>query len=123
MEKFRVIVAGSRNFHDYDKLCGHLDPMIKCLLAAFEVVIVSGGCGGTDALGERYANENGLAIEVYNANWDKYGKSAGPRRNAEMANVADGLLAFWDGESRGTKNMIDNIKRRKKVCVTVELDV
>ena len=47
-----------------------------------------------------------LAVEYYPAEWEKHGKAAGYKRNARMADNADGLLAVWDGESRGTKHMI-----------------
>ena len=45
------------------------------------------------------------------ADWDKYGKAAGYKRNGEMARNADALIAFWDGKSRGTKHMIDLAKK------------
>ena len=74
------------------------------------IIIVSGGARGADLLGERYAQENGFAIERYPADWDRYGKSAGPRRNREMAKAGDYVICFWDGESRGTKSMIEYAK-------------
>jgi hypothetical protein len=58
-------------------------------------------------MGERWAKENNLPIERYPADWDNHGKSAGYRRNAEMAENAEALLALWDFKSRGTKHMID----------------
>ena len=57
-------------------------------------------------------------MRVFPADWDKYGKRAGYLRNVQMAEYADALLAFWDGESRGTKNMIDEaLSRGLKVGV------
>ncbi|MBR1697914.1 MAG: DUF2493 domain-containing protein, partial [Anaerovibrio sp.] len=76
------------------------------------VIIVSGHAPGADTLGERYAHEHGLKCELYPADWNTHGKAAGPIRNAEMANNADALIAFWDGESRGTKNMIETAKAK-----------
>ena len=58
-------------------------------------------------MGERYAHERGYAVEKYHADWNRDGKAAGPIRNTQMAKVADALIAFWDGNSRGTQNMID----------------
>ena len=72
--------------------------------------IVSGGAKGADMLGERYAAEKGYAIKRFTAEWGKYGKKAGPIRNTEMARYADALVAFYDGESRGTANMIKAAK-------------
>lgn len=97
----RTIVAGSRDFSDYKLLKGIL------LCYPDITTIVSGRARGADSLGERFALEQGIPIDLYPADWKKYGKSAGYRRNIEMAKNADRLVAFWDGESRGTKHMID----------------
>ena len=73
-----------------------------------EIVIVSGCAKGADTLGERYASERGYQVLRYPAQWDKYGKSAGYRRNKEMAEVSNACIAFLSltSENRGTKNMI-----------------
>lgn len=104
----KVIIAGGRNFNDYEKLCQICD---NALSKQTEVEIVSGTANGADKLGEKYANDNGYPIKQFPADWDKYGKSAGYKRNAQMAEYADALIAFWDGKSRGTKHMIDLAKR------------
>lgn len=101
---YKVIVAGGRDFNDYHLLKRKLSILLNNRL---DVEIVSGAARGADSLGERYAEENGLYIHRKPADWEKYGKSAGYRRNAEMAEYADALVAFWDGKSRGTKHMID----------------
>lgn len=67
------------------------------------------GQGGADLLGKKWAILNGVPIKNFPADWDKYGKAAGPIRNAQMAEYADYLIAFWDGKSRGTKNMIETM--------------
>jgi predicted Rossmann-fold nucleotide-binding protein len=72
-----------------------------------EVVILSGGAKGADQLGERYAKERGITVEVYPALWSVHGRSAGYIRNRQMAQSADALVAFWDGRSPGTEHMID----------------
>ena len=80
--------------------------------------IISGGARGVDRLGQRFAKENDIHLEIYRADWDSYGKAAGYRRNVQMAEVADALAAFWDGESKGTGHMIDiATKRDLKVLV------
>ena len=73
--------------------------------------IVSGGAKGADKLGEQYAMDYGLKTKMFHADWSK-GKQAGPIRNAAMADYADALIAFWDGKSRGTANMIQNAKNK-----------
>ena len=107
----KVIIAGGRDFKDYDLLS------LKCNLILEdtpfeEIEIVSGTARGADLLGEDYANKCSYPIKKFPADWDKYGKSAGHRRNAEMAEYADALICFWDGSSRGTKSMIELAKKK-----------
>lgn len=101
---FYCLVAGSRTFDDYSLLCSTLD---RLLVNHESVCIVSGGARGADALAERYAIDHDLALRVFPADWNRFGKSAGYRRNREMhefiAQHADrGCVCFWDGSSRGT---------------------
>lgn len=111
----KAIIAGSRNFFDYDLLSQKLNPFIDHLE---DVEIVSGTAAGADRLGERYAKEKGLKLKQFPADWNKYGKRAGYLRNVQMAEYADCLFAFWDGVSRGTKHMI-NLGREHGLCVRV----
>lgn len=105
----KVIVAGGRDFSNYDLMCQKLDNIFSRLA---EVVIVCGEAKGADSLGRRYAEEHGYKILSYPADWAKYGKSAGFKRNIEMSKVSDALVAFWDGKSKGTKHMIDLMKNK-----------
>lgn len=117
---FRVIIAGTRYFNDYSLLKETSDRLLADkIIAGYSIVIVSGGCAGADLLGERYAKENGYSIDRYPAEWQKYGRKAGIMRNAVMADNADALIAYWDGISRGTKNMIDEA-RKKGLAVRVK---
>ena len=111
---FKVIIAGSRGFSDYEKLCEICDFMLK---EKIEIEIVSGTAKGADLLGERYAKEKGLPIKQFSADWTK-GKSAGYARNKQMAEYADALIAFWDGSSKGTKHMID-LANKKNIKVKI----
>lgn len=111
----KLIVAGSRDFNDYQLLKIKVD---KARSMYPIDTIISGTARGADSLGIKYAHEHGLKVERYPAEWKKYGKSAGYKRNVQMAEVADALLAFWDGNSRGTKHMI-NIARDKNLIVMV----
>lgn len=106
----KVCIAGSRDFCDYDSLC----KVMKRAFGDKQIIIISGHAKGADELGERFANENNLLLDIYPADWRLYRNRAGAIRNAEMAQVSDCLVAFWDGESRGTKNMIKNMKKLKK---------
>lgn len=105
---FRVIIAGGREFADYQLLKEFADYILSNIEADIE--IVSGGASGADRLGELYAEERGYQIRRFPADWKRYGYGAGPRRNREMAEYADALIAYWDGHSRGTRNMIELAK-------------
>jgi len=103
----KVIIAGGRNFNNYELLCTKCD---KYLSLQTEIEIVSGTANGADKLGEKYATERGYPIKQFTPDWAKHGKSAGYKRNGEMALYADALIAFWDSNSKGTGHMIDLAK-------------
>jgi len=103
----RIVIAGCRNYNNYDEAKEFIDYCLSDIKGKNNIIIVSGGAKGADSLGERYARENGYEVERYPADWKKYGRSAGPRRNKIMAEVSDLVICFWDEQSRGTKSMID----------------
>jgi hypothetical protein len=105
---FRVIIAGSRSFANYEMLKANMNRLLQNI--SDEISIVCGTARGADRLGEKYAKENGFHVAYFPADWERHGKAAGYIRNREMAQNADALVAFWDGESRGTKSMIDLAK-------------
>lgn len=104
----RTIIAGSRDCTDY-----------KALLSAIEqcdwtpTTVICGGARGADALGKLWSVENSIPCEVYSAEWNRYGKSAGYKRNVLMAENAEALIALWDGISVGTEHMIDIAKQKR----------
>lgn len=100
----KIIVAGSRDFNNYELLKEKLNEITQ---GQTNVEIVSGTARGADTLGIQYANELGCEVKKFPAQWDKYGKSAGYKRNEEMAKYSDTCICFWDGNSKGTKHMID----------------
>ncbi|MBQ7670749.1 MAG: DUF2493 domain-containing protein [Clostridia bacterium] len=109
--KYRIIIAGSRSFNDFDLLKKVLDDYLKNAAGtAKEFEIIGGGAMGADTLGEKYAHIKGIPFRLFLPDWKRYGKAAGLIRNNEMAKYAameiGVLFAFWDGESKGTKNMI-----------------
>ncbi len=139
----RIIIAGGRDFDDYKLAERSLDEFInenlepvpdficsidgKINMDDFpipspRIEIVSGGARGADKIGERIAEHSRIPCKVISADWDQYGRSAGYRRNAEMADYAGsegGLLAFWDGNSKGTKHMIDTATRKGMVVKVI----
>lgn len=120
----KIIIAGSR---------GILVPVetmqeIVSTLGIKVEAVVSGFCPDCpDESGESWACYANLPKFFFPADWDTHGKAAGPIRNKQMAEFGDALLAFWDGKSRGTKNMMDHMHRRKKPvyvanCILTDTD-
>ncbi len=103
----KTIIAGSRTINDLRLLERIIE---DSGLPISEVVC--GGARGVDDLGRKWAgNGNRIPIKFFIPNWEFYGKSAGLMRNIKMAEYADALIALWDGESKGTKHMIDTAKK------------
>jgi len=118
----RIVVAGCRDYTDYESAKSYIDFCISRIKNEYTLIFVSGACKGADQLGERYAKENGYQIEYYPADWNKYGRSAGPKRNLQMAKVSDYVICFWDLKSKGTKSMIENARNLgKKIKIKVIL--
>lgn len=103
----RLIVAGGREITDRGFVFGELDRLTGNLLKENVVTEVCGEARGVDVIGREWAELKGLVVDSFPANWDAHGKAAGMMRNKLMANHGTHLVAFWDGESRGTKQMID----------------
>ncbi len=119
MNEFKLIVAGGRDFNDAALLERVLIAMADVELADKAISIVSGMARGADALGYAFAKANGITCYPFAADWYKYGKSAGFVRNAAMADVADGLLAFHDGVSKGTAHMINTMRSMGKPVTVI----
>lgn len=117
----KIIIAGGRDFKNFEAVKVEVDSILKSYLGdnidKSKIEIVSGGARGADKLAEIVAKELSIPNKVFNANWNKYGKSAGLIRNKQMANyVASSdckgiLLCFWDGHSKGSENMIQTAKK------------
>lgn len=102
----KVIVCGGRGFTDLNLLDEQLHFFLSRLMQEGGVEIVSGTARGADTLAIRWASYNGVSVKCFRADWDRWGKAAGYRRNAEMAKYATHCIAFWDGQSKGTGHMI-----------------
>lgn len=123
----RIVIAGCRDFIDEKSLFQYCDAVLKD--REFynpeidgDVIIVQGEARGADLLGKKYAQERGYACECFPAQWNRadgsFDRAAGMRRNGDMAKVSQGLIAFWDGESRGTGGML-KIAESKKLKIRV----
>lgn len=117
---FKVIIAGGRNFNDYNLLRNKCNHYLK---NKNNIEIVTGLASGADSLAITYAKENNYTIKEFPAEWDNldikpviikkrkdgtlYNAYAGIHRNKEMAKYSDALILFWDGISKGSKSMLD----------------
>ena len=107
----KLIIAGSRS------LSPTIDE-IEAALCAHEIAVVTevvcGMARGVDLSGLEWAIATGRKVAKFPADWNRYGKSAGPRRNRQMAEYADAALIFWDGVSRGSAHMAATMRELGK---------
>lgn len=103
-----MAIVGSRDYPNLEQVREYVRAMRRVQdKTGRPMRVVSGGARGVDATAEETACEVGLEVTVFLADWDRYGKSAGYRRNKLIVEQADYIVAFWDGESKGTKHTID----------------
>lgn len=124
IKEFKVIIAGSRTFYDFQMLCDYCDKILKEKSKTHRIIIIEGGAKGADALGRKYAEQRGYDCETFEADWKdfsepcvikenaygKYNALAGHNRNQKMAELADALIAFNKGTS-GTNDMVSRAKK------------
>lgn len=114
----KLIIAGSREIDHRVKV----ERIINGVVEEHELEVtevVCGGARGVDTIGMFWARKRKIPVKYFRAEWNKYGKRAGYKRNEQMAEYADALVAIWDGESRGTKHMIDLAEDYGLLCVVV----
>lgn len=105
----KVIIAGCR---DWEASRGRIDEAVEA--SGFDVTeLVCGMATGIDTSGRLWAEYEGIPIKPF-PYLKQYGRAGGPIRNAQMAEYADALIAFWDGKSKGTLNMINCMRALKK---------
>lgn len=111
---YKLAVIGSRDFEDYELLKEEIRKLPKPSL------IISGKARGADSLAEKYASENGIPTQIFPALWypegegGRFDKGAGMKRNVDIVENSDAVLAFWDGSSTGTVNSINLALSKKK---------
>lgn len=101
-----IAIVGSRNYPRLDLVRDYVLELPQ------DVCIVSGGAQGVDKAAEVAAQNRNIQTLIFYPDWNKYGKSAGMRRNADIVQNCHELVAFWDGNSRGTSNSIQKAKAR-----------
>lgn len=123
MNEFKLIVAGGRDFNDADLLARVLIAMADVELADYSVSIVSGMARGADLLAYEFAKTHSIQCYEFPANWKhpngSYTPGAGFNRNQEMGRYSDGLLAFWNSTSPGTRHMIAYMRSLNKPVTVI----
>lgn len=107
--KVRLVIAGCRDFEDETKFNSVMDGLYLTLSKEYQypsIHIIEGACRGTDTLARKWAIKHETPFTEVPADFNRYNKFAGPLRNKIMIDLGTHLLAFWDGKSRGTKNII-----------------
>lgn len=105
----KIIVAGGRDFIPTPE---DINWLTQTILADTDIEIVSGGAKGADTFGEQYAKDNEYNLTIFKADWAQYNRGAGAVRNQQMADYADKLIAFWDGRSAGTADMVKRARNK-----------
>lgn len=108
----KLVIAGSRGITDYTILCNAIAQSDFSDITE----VVSGCARGVDTLGERWAKSANVPIKEFRADWGRFGRGAGKYRNSDMADYCDAAIILWDGESKGTLDMIDKMRRARKRC-------
>ena len=131
---YKLIIAGGRDFTDKEAIVDAINSLEdQGVFTTEQLEIVSGMAKGADMTGYELAFDNGLAVEPFPADWGdmtepcvrkvngygEYNALAGMNRNQRMGDYADGLLAFWNGTSTGTKDMIDYMRKLGKKVVVI----
>jgi predicted Rossmann fold nucleotide-binding protein DprA/Smf involved in DNA uptake len=111
----KLAVIGSRNFNDYEQLKKEIN---KLSFSKDINEIISGGAKGADSLAEKYANEYRIKLTVFKPDWN-IGKHAGFLRNTQIIESSDAVIAFWDGQSKGTLDSLNKAKKLNKIVVII----
>jgi len=111
-KSMKVIIAGSRSFTDIERVFSELDSYHFWYFDITECVC--GMANGVDIIGKEWCLTKNIPVKEFPADWDKHGKAAGPIRNKQMAEYSDCAIVIWDGKSKGSKNMIEQMKKAQK---------
>ena len=113
----KIVIAGSRSFHDYQLLCQTLAPDKSRITQ-----VLTGGARGADQLGFRWALQHHIRSRCFAPDWERFGKTAGVRRNHQMAQAGDVLVAFHTNNSPGTAHMIACMRALGKPVVVIQVE-
>lgn len=114
----KLAIVGARDYHDYSSFRSQVELFLE---GRKPVLIISGGAPGIDTLAERYAREENIPLQVFPADWEQFGKSAGPRRNTQIVEAATHVLAFPSASSVGTYDTVRKAERADKELHVIRL--
>ena len=126
--KFKIVVSGGRKYDNYKRFVTEMDSLIHYIAGDYacpKIEIIHGEAIGVDAMANQYAIDKGYINTEFVAKWDQLGKTAGIHRNIDMAEYAGSsgiLIAFWNGKSRGTLDMIHKAQAKKMNIHTIMVD-
>src|SRR2546427_5550612 len=113
----KLIIAGSRTFTNYQRLCQTL-----ALDRSRITQVLTGGARGAEVLGSRWAWKHAVRHQLFRADWERFGKTAGVRRNHQLAQAGDVLVVFGDEPSPGTAHLIQCMQALGKPVVVIRTD-
>lgn len=111
----KIAVVGSRTFEDRQLLEEKLSALEEPITE-----IISGGAPGADTLAQKWAEQHRIPVTVFQPDWKKFGRAAGPQRNQLIIAACDVCVAFWDGQSKGTKSSIDLSRKAGKKTIVID---
>lgn len=117
LDKYNVAIIGSRNFNDYSFAKNEILKITKDIVIN---KIISGGAKGADKIAETFANEFDIPTEIILPDWSK-GRGAGMIRNTDIIKKSDYVIAFWDGQSKGTLDSINKAKKSNKILFVIDI--
>lgn len=106
----KLLIVGSRTITNFD-LTGHIPEETE--------LIICGGAKGVDTIAEQYADSHGIEKLIIKPQYEKFGRAAPIKRNEEMVDLADIVLAIWDGRSRGTKYTVQYAEQKNKKIIKI----
>ena len=113
----KIAIIGSRE-------CGNIN-LERELVKRFEILkndtIISGGARGIDTLAAQFARKHGIKLLEFRPDYATYGRGATFVRNRLMIDMADVVVAFWNGSSRGTKYTIEYAKKKYVPVVIIRI--
>jgi hypothetical protein len=112
----KIAIIGSRDFNNYKLVIETLESY-KSKIS----LVVSGAAKGADSLGEKWAIDNNIQTLIFPADWEKHGKRAGFIRNEDIIKNCDGVIAFWDGESKGTAHSLSLAEKYNKPSKIIKI--